>query len=66
MIAKIYSIGTKFTENEVLFDFEKLYHKFMHRHRGELGEYFIKQTKDIVDLLYEDFEKEIRGSLLNY
>ena len=37
----------------------------LHRHRGELGEFFIRQTEDIVDLLYEDFEKEIRSSLLN-
>jgi type I restriction enzyme R subunit len=66
LIAKIYSIGIKFTENEVMSDFEKLYHKFIHRHRVELGEFFIKQTEDIVDLLYADFEKEIRENLFNY
>jgi type I restriction enzyme R subunit len=66
LIAKIFSIGIKFTENEVIADFEKIYHKFIRRHRLELGEFFIKQTEDIVDLLYVDFEKEIRENLLNY
>jgi len=66
LIAKIYSIGTKFTEDEVIADFEKIYHKFIRRHKLELGGFFIQQTRDIVDLLYVDFEKEIRGDLLNY
>ena len=66
LIAKINSIGTKFTEDEVIADFEKMYHKFIRRHKLELGEFFIKQTKDIVDLLYVDFEKEIRENLFYY
>ena len=66
LIAKIYSIGIKFTENEVIADFEKMYHKFIRRHKLELGGFFIQQTRDIVELLYVDFEKEIKESLLNY
>jgi len=66
LIAKIYSIGIKFTENEVIADFEKMYHKFIRRHKLELGDFFIQQTMDIIDLLYVDFEKEIKENLLNY
>ena len=66
LIAKINSIGTKFTENEIIVDFEKMYHKFIRRHKLELGDFFIQQTRDIIDLLYADFEKEIKKNLLNY
>ena len=66
LIAKINSIGTKFTEDEIIFDFSKTYRKFIRRHKLELGEFFITQTKDILDVLYADFEKEIKENLLNY
>jgi type I restriction enzyme R subunit len=66
LIAKINSIGTKFTESEIIADFEKMYHKFIRRHKLELGDFFIQQTRDIIDLLYVDFEKEIKENLLNY
>ncbi len=66
MIAKINSSGTKFTEDEILSDFEKIYKKFIRRHKSELGEFFISQTKDIIDYLYSDFEKQIKQNLLNY
>ncbi|MCK5629994.1 MAG: type I restriction endonuclease subunit R, partial [Nanoarchaeota archaeon] len=66
LIAKINSIGTKFTEDEILADFEKVYRKFIRRHKLELGEFFISQTKDIVEYLYTDFEKQIKENLLNY
>ena len=66
LIAKINSIGTKFTEAEILSDFEKIYKKFIRRHRVELGDFFIQQTKDIIEYLYADFEKQIKENLLNY
>ena len=66
LIAKINSIGTKFTEDEIISDFGKIYRKFIRRHKLELGDFFITQTKDIVDVLYADFEKEIKENLLNY
>ena len=40
--------------------------KFIRRHKTELGEFFIKQTKDIIEYLYADFEKDIKENLLNY
>jgi type I restriction enzyme, R subunit len=66
LITKINSIGTKFTEEEIISDFEKIYKKFIRRHRSELGEFFIAQTKDIIEYLYSDFEKEIKENLLYY
>jgi len=66
IIAKIISSGTKFSEDEILNDFEKIYKKFIRRHKKELGEFFIEQTKDIIEYLYADFEKQIKENVLNY
>ena len=66
LIAKINSIGTKFTEDEIISDFEKLYNKFIRRHKIELGDFFINQTKDILEYLYADFEKHIKEDLKYY
>ncbi len=66
LIAKINSIGTKFTEDEIISDFEIIYNKFIRRHKLELGEFFIEQTKDVIAYLYADFEKQIKENLLNY
>jgi len=46
---------TKFGEDEVLADFEKIYKKFILMHRNDVGEFFIQETKDILDKLCEDF-----------
>jgi type I restriction enzyme R subunit len=66
LITKINSIGTKFSEDEIISDFIKIYNKFVRRHRPELGEFFIEQTKDILEYLYADFEKEIKEHILYY
>lgn len=66
LITKINSIGTKFSEDEIISDFEKIYKKFVRRHRPELGDFFIEQTKDIVEYMFSDFEKSIKENLLNY
>jgi type I restriction enzyme, R subunit len=66
LITKINSIGTKFSEDEIISDFEKIYKKFIRRHRPELGDFFIQQTKDIIEHLYADFEKDIKENILNY
>ena len=66
LIAKINSIGTKFTEDEIISDFEIIYNKFIRRHKLELGEFFIEQTKDVITQLYADFEKQIREKIIYY
>jgi len=64
LIAKINSIGIKFTEDEIISDFEIIYKKFIRRHKLELGEFFIQQIKDIIEHLYADFEKQIKEKLI--
>lgn len=55
LIAKIKDRGIKFTEDEIYSDFSKLYRKFTIKHKKDIGEFFIKETKDIVDKLCDDF-----------
>jgi len=51
-------IGTKFSEAEVYVDFEKVYRKYVRLNKAKLGEFFILETKDMLDKLYEDFEEK--------
>ena len=51
---------------KIISDFEKLYNKFIRRHKIELGDFFINQTKDILEYLYADFEKHIKEDLKYY
>lgn len=53
LIAKIKS---GFDENEIYEDFEKVYKKFIRRKKKELGEFFINETKNMVEKLCDDFE----------
>lgn len=63
LITKINSIGTKFSEDEIILDFERIYNRFIRRHRPELGVFFIEQTKDLIDYLYVDFERTLKYKL---
>ena len=58
LIAKMRDVGIKFSEAEVYIDFEKVYRKYVRLNRGKLGEFFILETKDMLDKLYEDFEEK--------
>lgn len=57
LIAKIKS---GFDENEIYEDFEKVYKKFVRRKKKELGEFFITETKSIVEKLCDDFESYLK------
>jgi type I restriction enzyme, R subunit len=59
LMAKMKDIGTKFNEDEVYNDFEKVYRRYVRSNRARLGEFFLVETKDILDKLYEDFEEII-------
>jgi type I restriction enzyme R subunit len=59
LIAKTKDIGDKFSEDEVLADFEKIYKKFIRTYKKDVGEFFIQETKDILDKLFEDFEEMV-------
>jgi len=52
--------GTQFGEDEVYNDFRKIYNSFTRRKKKEVGEFFIKETKDLVEKLCDDFEEMLR------
>jgi len=56
--AKMKSV--QFGEDEIYSDFRKIYNSFVRRKKKEVGEFFVKETKDIVDKLCDDFEESIR------
>ncbi|WP_375722923.1 DEAD/DEAH box helicase family protein [Arcobacter sp. KX21116] len=52
--------ATQFGEDEVYSDFRKIYNSFVRRKKKEVGEFFIKETKDLVEKLCDDFEEMLR------
>ena len=56
LIAKMTSISSSFSHEEILKDFSKLYRKFTIKNK-DLGEFFKRETKDILSQLCDDFEK---------
>jgi type I restriction enzyme, R subunit len=61
LIAKINDEGSAFSQEEIYEDFTKLYRKFTIR-KKDLGEFFIRETKDIVTQLCDDFERSLKHS----
>ncbi|MBW7954283.1 DEAD/DEAH box helicase family protein [Candidatus Gracilibacteria bacterium] len=59
LIAKIKDNGNAFTEDEIYKDFEVLYKKFIRRNRVEVGDFFVRETQDIINQLCDDFERFI-------
>ena len=59
IIAKINDTGNAFSEDEIYKDFELLYKKFIRRNKKELGEFFIKETRELTSKLCDDFEQWI-------
>ncbi|MBO0932279.1 type I restriction enzyme subunit R domain-containing protein [Fibrella aquatilis] len=58
VMAKMRDSGTAFDVEEIYDDFSKLYRKFIRRNK-ELGEFFIRETQDIVNQLCDDFERTL-------
>ena len=61
LIAKINDDGSAFSQDEIYSDFTKLYRKFTIKHK-DLGDFFIRETKDILTQLCDDFERTLRES----
>ena len=57
VIAKMKSNKATFDDEEIYKDFEIIYKKYIRRNRKILGDFFIKETEDIVNQLCDDFEK---------
>ncbi len=59
LIAKINDEGSAFSQDEIYSDFTKLYRKFTIKNK-DLGDFFIRETKDILTQLCDDFERSLR------
>lgn len=60
LIAKILDEGSAFSSDEIYEDFFKVFRKYINRNRKELGEFFIKETKDISNQLCDDLERSLK------
>lgn len=58
LIAKINDDGSAFTQDEIYSDFSRLYRKYTIRNKN-LGEFFLKETKDNINQLCDDFERTL-------
>jgi type I restriction enzyme, R subunit len=50
------------SEDEIYADFARIYRKYKAVNRREVGEYFFKETADIIDKLCDDFKATVRAS----
>lgn len=48
------------TEDEIYADFSRLYRRYKALNRQSVGDYFFKETEDLVDKLCDDFETELK------
>jgi len=55
----IIKIKSHVSEDEIYSDFAKLYRRFKALNRKKIGDYFFKETEDLVDKLCADFEASI-------
>lgn len=56
----IVKINSHVSENEIYDDFAKIYRRYKALHRQAVGDYFFKETEDLVDKLCDDFECKVR------
>ena len=57
----IVKIKSNVTENEIYDDFAKIYRRYRALHRKTVGDYFFKETEDLVNKLCDDFEVTVRN-----
>ncbi|MPM28332.1 hypothetical protein SDC9_74853 [bioreactor metagenome] len=60
LIAKIKDEGSAFSQDEIYLDFTKLYRKYTIKNK-DLGDFFIRETKDILNQLCDDFERSLNS-----
>lgn len=59
----VVKIKSHVTEDEIYSDFSKLYRRYKALNRQTVGDYFFKETEDLVDKLCDDFEATVRTNL---
>ena len=57
LMAKINDTGNAFDEDDIYRDFELLYRKYVRRNKKYLGDFFVKETKELTNQLCDDFEE---------
>jgi type I restriction enzyme, R subunit len=57
----IVKIKSHVSENEIYDDFAKIYRRYKALHRQTVGDYFFKETEDLVEKLCDDFEITVRS-----
>ncbi len=55
----IVKINSHVSEHEIYAEFAKIYRQYRALHRATVGDYFFKETEDLVDKLCDDFEKAL-------
>ena len=58
----IVKIKSHVSENEIYDDFAKIYRRYKALHRQSVGDYFFKETDDLIDKLCDDFEVTVRDT----
>jgi type I restriction enzyme R subunit len=59
----IVKIKSRSSEDEIYADFAKLYRSYKAFNRKAVGEYFFKETEDLVEKLCDDFEATVMNTL---
>ena len=58
VMAKMLDSGSAFDVDEIYDDFAKIYRKFVRRNK-EIGDFFIRETQDLINQLCDEFEKSV-------
>ncbi|OWS72795.1 restriction endonuclease subunit R [Polynucleobacter aenigmaticus] len=59
----IVKIKSHVSEDEIYDDFAKIYRRYKALRRQTVGDYFFKETEDLIDKLCDDFEVTVRNGL---
>jgi type I restriction enzyme R subunit len=62
LMAKMRDGAAAIDSDEIYDDFRKIYSKFVRRNKATLGDFFVKETRDIVNQLCDDFEKTMEAA----
>ena len=57
----IVKINSHVSEDEIYDDFAKIYRRYRALYRQTVGDYFFKETEDLIDKLCDDFEGTVRN-----
>jgi len=57
----IVKIKSHVSEEEIYNDFAIIYRRYKAFHRQIIGDYFFKETEDLVEKLCDDFERTVEG-----